>query len=171
MKKSVIGIAILILFSGLAFSQNAQAVTEILEKGTANYMDFSYLVASELGMDVSPFEAYTYCDRFGIFPYGHRVTDPVSVKTMSHFFMTAYAMKGGILWTATHNARYAWKELRANGFWSQGTDPSMHLSGRDMVRAVSRFFARWPESRLIDPPAVEAPARFRSNLLADKEVK
>lgn len=149
-------------------AQDAAAVTEILNKDTATLTDFSYLVASQLGMECTPFEAYVYCDRFGQFPFGKDAETPVTVKMISHFLMANYGLSGGIMWTATRSGRYAWKEMRSNGFWKAGTDPNMTLSGRDLVRTMSRFAARWPDALLRDPPVGEASADYRAAILSPK---
>ncbi len=165
----------LIIFSLLSFlllpvfSQDATVLTAILQKEKANYIDFSYMIASELGRDGTPFEAYTYCDRYGNYKFTDVADKPISVKTVSYFLMSNYNIKGGIMWSAFKNPRYAYKELKKTGFWPQGTDPDMTLSGRDLLRAISRFFAAYPNSKLNNPPTQEATAVQRKALLADKE--
>ena len=151
-----------------AFSQSAEAVSGILSKETASYMDFSYMIASQLGLECTPFEAYAWCERFGTFPLEDRANSPITVKNASHFLMVNYGLTGGIMWSATHSPRYAWKELKYRRFWPAGTDPDNELSGMEMVQAVSRFFETYPEASLSVPPAVEAEHRYRELLLSDK---
>lgn len=169
MNKYLLTIALALCTIYVVSAQDAAAISQLLNKETATYMDFSYLVASELGMEVSKFEAYAFCDRYGVFPFSHSADTPIKVKTISHFLMKNYGLSGGLMWRATGNARYAWKELRANRFWSSQMDPEMYLSGRDLVRAFSKFISQFPNAKLIDPPGDEAPARFRNALLAGKE--
>jgi len=168
MKKVVLSCFLILLLVPL-FAQDADIVTRILAKKTVTCIDFSYLVASELGMECTPFEAYTYCDRFGCFPFKASADKPVTVRMVSLFLMKNYGLNGGVLWSATHNSRYAWKELKASGFWKTGIDPNQKLSGRDMVRAISKFFMTYPDARLRNPPTPEAPTELRNALLADKE--
>lgn len=168
MKKTLLGIALSLLLAP-AFAQDAGQLTDILGRKTATLMDFSYLVVSELGMNCSPFEAYAYCDRFGSFPITALAKEPVTVKDVSFFLMSNYGQKGGIMWKATRSPRYAWKELKASGFWKTGTDPDSTLSGRDLVRCVSKFFSTWPDAKLADPQSREASEKYREALLANKE--
>lgn len=168
MKKTALCL-ILALLTTPFWSQQASDISRILAKESTDYMDFSYLVASELGMECTPFEAYTYCDRFGSFGLEETANTPLTVRTMSHFFMNNYGLRGGIMWSIFHNSRYAWKELRATGFWKAGIDPDSQVSGRDLVRAMNKFFSLYPEARLREPPAPEADARFRNALLIEKE--
>lgn len=150
-------------------AQDAALLSGILEKDSATVTDFSYLIASQLGMECTPFEAYVYCDRFGTFPFAKDAEQPVTVRLVSHFLMKNYGIKGGILWSATGNARYAWKELKAQGFWKAGTDPDRVLSGRDLVRAISKFVAKWPDAVLRDPPVDEANREYREAILSARE--
>lgn len=150
-------------------AQDAAALSEILEKREATVTDLSYLAASQLGMECTPFEAYAYCDRFGTFPLDSTAELPVTVRLVSYFLMKNYGLKGGLMWTATGNPRYAWKELKAQGFWKPGTDPDNILSGRDLVRAISKFSDLWPDAMLLNPPVGEASNEYREAILAAKE--
>lgn len=168
MKKSL-GIGFALLLSALPLAaQDAALLSKILEKDVATVTDFSYLIASQLGMECTPFEAYAYCDRFGTFSFKADAEQAVTVRLVSHFLMSNYGLKGGVLWNATGSARYAWKEMKAQGFWKSGTDPDMILSGRDLVRAISKFVAKWPDSTLRDPPVDEAPRVYREAILSAK---
>ena len=152
-----------------AFSQDADAMTELLSKKSATLIDLSYLVASELGMEVTPFEAYTYCDRFGSFGFTEPAGTPLTAKAVSNFLMMNYGLSGGILWSTFKSPRYAWKELKNAGFWKKGMDPDTVLSGRDIVVAMSKFFSMYPKARMINPPSSEASDRYRKALLSAKE--
>jgi len=83
--------------------------------------------------------------------------------------MANYELKGGIMWTMTQNARYAFKELKYTGFWKQGTDPDTALSGRDLVRAVREFYSLHPDAVIRTPPTPDPDPKYREALLADKE--
>jgi len=167
--KKLLLCGLLALLIAPAFAQDAAVVTEILAKPTANCMDFSYLIASELGMEVSPFEAFSYCDRFGNFSFTEGPNAPVTVKDVSFFLMSNFGLKGGMMWSTFKNSRYAWKEFKTTGFWTSGTDPDTKLSGRDLVRAISKFVLLYPEATLKNPPAKEASDKYLKALLADEE--
>jgi len=152
-----------------AFSQDAEQLSRILGKKSATYIDFAYLAASQTGMECTPFEAWTYCDRFGTFDFDSPANLPATPKGISHFLMLNYGLEGGILWSTFRNARYAWKELKTSGFWETGTDPDAHLSGRDLVRAMNRFFSLHPDAMLRNPPTDEAEAGRVNALLAVPE--
>lgn len=133
------------------FSQQADVITDILEREHATYIDFAYLIASEMGMECTPFEAYTWCDRYEVFGFRESPLTPITVSTFSKFMMVSYNLKGGIMWSVFRNSRYAWKELKNSGFWKTGADPSQKMSGRDLVRAIGRFFTMYPDARLKSP--------------------
>lgn len=145
------------------FSQDAKIITEILEKKEATYMDFSYLIASEMELGISPFEAYTWCDRSEVFGFTKKPSEPLTAKTFSYFVMKNYGLKGGIMWTIFKTPRYAWKELKNNGFWKPGVASSKILSGRDLVVYTSKFFTEYPEAQFtsvnqesIEPSLIDA---------------
>jgi len=168
MKKKILGCLMLALLAPLA-AQDAATISSILAKKSVSYLDFSYLLASELGLTATPFEAWAYCDRYGAFPFDAKAGDPITVKEISFFLVKNYGLGGGIMWSASQSPRYAWKELRNNGFWARNIDPGMVLSGRDLVQAVSKFFNTYPEARLHTPPTPEAPYEYRNILLADSQ--
>ncbi|ULQ59581.1 hypothetical protein K7I13_14115 [Brucepastera parasyntrophica] len=149
MRKTIL-LLILIFFMcavpGMA--QTAELITEILEKEIATYMDFSYLIASEAGLEITPFEAYSWCTQFNSFPSDDPANTPITVKRFSHFVMQNYGLKGGIMWTAFKSPRYAWKELKSAGFWDHKIDPDKKLTGKEMTQAIGRFFLFYPEARL-----------------------
>lgn len=168
MKKIILTCIISILLLPV-FSQDAEQITQVLKKKTATNMDFSYLIVSSTGMVCSPFEAYTYCDKFGSFRFQNPANTPLTTQTLSHFIMTNYGLKGGIMWSVFQSPRYAYKELKKSGFWANGTDPGSKLSGRDLVRALSRFSVLYPDAQLRNPINVEATTAQINALLAEKE--
>jgi len=170
MKKGII-LALLAFLFVPAFSQDAKVISDILARERATEMDLSYLVAAQAGMDCSPFEAWSFCDRYGSFDRAGTAATPLTVETASHFLMNNYGLKGGLMWSAFHNPRYAWKELKTSGLWKTGTDPDMTLSGRDLVRAVSRFFLMYPEAKLRVQPLIEASPQYLKALLDAEENK
>ena len=152
------------------FAQDAGMLTDILGRKTATLMDFSYLVVSELGMSCSPFEGLPPIAIASDRSRSRRLRiKPVTAKDVSFFLMYNYGQKGGIMWKATRSPRYAWKEMKASGFWKTGTDPDSTLSGRDLVRYVSKFFSTKPDAKLANPPTGEASEKYRDALLANKE--
>jgi hypothetical protein len=150
-------------------AQSASELSVILGKKESNTVDFSYLIASSSGLECTPFEAYAWCDRFNTFPLTDTMNTPATPKRISYFLMTNYQLKGGIMWSLTGNARYAYKELKNRGFWNQGTDPDSVLSGRDLVRAVRQFFTDYPDALPRRPDAPKPNPRYLEALLADKE--
>lgn len=167
--KKILLICAAVLLSFPAIAQDAQYITEIIARDQATYMDFSYLVASELGMEGEPFEAYSWCDRFGSFDLKKAPNTPITIKTASHFLMNNYGIKGGLIWSAFHTPRYAWKELKAKDFWKSGSDPDTVLSGRDLIKVINKFFDKYPDARLRNPPMEEATDQHKAALVNVQE--
>ncbi len=140
------------------FSQSAAIVSDILNKEQASYGDFSYFIAAQAGKDVTPEEAFNWCKEFESFPEGTSAKDSVSVKAVSFFLMRSYELPGGLMWSATQKPRYAWRELKANGFWTAGTDPDHILGGQELVQTMNRFTEMFPETELRDPRTEDGEA-------------
>lgn len=151
-------IILCMLFLFPVFSQSAEVVSDILNKEQASYGDFSYLVAAEAGMEKDSSEAFVWCRQFESFSESTLQEDPVTIKTVSFFLMNNYELPGGLMWSATRSPRYAWKELKANGFWKPGTDPDHILNGRELVEALNRFSEMFPEARIRDPDTEDGEA-------------
>ena len=133
------------------FSQSAAVISDILEKQEATYGDFSYFIAAREGKVAPPAEGFTWGKQFEAFPGEASSEDSVSVKTVSFFLMNSYELPGGLMWSATQKPRYAWRELKANGFWKTGTDPDHILGGQELVQAMNRFAEMFPEAEIRDP--------------------
>lgn len=168
MKKLIIFCIVLFLFFPV-FSQDAAMISLILSKEKTSYMDFSYMIASQMGLQMTAFEAYTYCDRYGNFRFTETTDKPILVKTVSHFLVSNYNLKGGIMWSAFKNPRYAFKELKSTGFWPPGTDPDNTLTGRELIRQMSKFFTVYPDAQLQSPPNLKATEAQKNALLSTKE--
>ncbi len=163
--KKVLALVLVALAVFSAGAQSAQAVSDILAKDAATYQDFSYLIASETGTDRTPADAFAWCGRFGTFPAGVSADTPITVRSVSHFFMSHYGLDGGLMWRLTKSPRYAWRELKQEGFWPAGTDPDETLSGSELVRAIGRFFETWPEAKIGEPaPSGSADGRQAAHL-------
>lgn len=170
MKKIILIPVLLTMLTTLLVAQDAAVITEILNKPVTDLKDFSYMIASSEGRSGTPFEAYTFCDRYGSFPYRSAADLPLKAKTVSVFLMKHYEIKGGIFWTIFKSPRYAFRELKHTGLWINNRDPDYILSGRDVIRVLGRFYELYPEVVLQDPPgAKETAAYFNALLGSEKE--
>jgi len=151
------------------YAQDAEILTDILHKDAVNFMDFSYLIGSQSGMDIKPFEAWAYCDRFDTFPLQTTSNTPITVEQISFFLMTSYEIKGGLMWSLLKNERYAWKELKASGLWDYETDPQGTITGLKMIQVLTRFFNLYPDAILRSPGSEKPSAMHKNALLAGME--
>jgi len=168
MKKSII-LCALCLLGWAASAQSAAAISDLLAKKTATLTDFSYLIASQSGLEYTPFEAYDFCDRFDSFGLESGPETPITYQTASYFFMINYGMRGGIMWSMARSPRYAWKELKSANFWKGVNNPDATMSGQTLIRSINRFFTRWPDVTLRKPPLIEASNRYRQALLGEEK--
>ncbi len=166
MKKSIFLLFLFFLSGFTVFSQDAAAITELLQKPVADLKDFSYMVASSAGRSGTPFEAYTFCDRYNVFPMTAAADTPITVKMISQFYMKAYQLNGGILWSIFKSPRYAFRELKHKGLWSGYLDPDTRLSGRELLRIAGKFANLFPEAVLSDPLSPKESAENYNALLA-----
>jgi len=170
MKKIIVLTVLLSLATPLLVAQEAAVISDILKNQIADLKDFSYMIASSEGRLGTPFEAYTFCDRFGTFPFRSAADLPLRAKTVSYFLMKNYEIGGGIFWTIFKSPRYAFRELKYRGLWTNIRNPNYILSGRDLIRVLSRFHVLFPDAVLRDLPSIKETAdNFNALIGSEKE--
>lgn len=144
MKKILVSMIALCAIT-IAYAQDASILDTILNKDKADYMDFAFFVASEAGIEGTMFELYVWCDQFQAFPFKKSPDSFITPKQFSYFMMKLYSLPGGVMWSTLKNQRYAWKELKATNFWDKKTNPNKSMSGRELTRAISKFYTQYDD--------------------------
>ncbi len=136
LKKSIIALSVVLLFSTSAFAQSSEKLTEIISTehvtcGQAAYLAASYSnLISEDDTDEKAFEIFK---EKGYFDSGVLASDEATLAEVSSLMVKVTDTKGGLLYRLTGARRYAFKELKAKGILPQNSDPDMRISGRDAI--------------------------------------
>ena len=68
--------------------------------------------------------------------------DSARLDNISLLLMRSFNIKGGIMYTLTKNARYAYRELEYLNVIQNRSDPSAYVSGEQLLYYISKILAR-----------------------------
>ncbi len=140
MKKRILFINLLVFAAISVHAQSAQKLGEMissekLTKGQVAYLSATY--QKSVSDDASEAEAFEALVEQGFFTYSDAADDVADLGTAAFLCARATDLKGGLFYTLFHNARYAFKELKAKGVLPPEADPSMTLNGRDAIAIMN----------------------------------
>jgi hypothetical protein len=87
-------------------------------------------------------EAFNYAVQQEWLPNKLSSNDSARLDNISLLLMRSFNIKGGIMYTLTKNARYAYRELTYLNIIKNRADPSVLVSGEQLLYYVSRILAR-----------------------------
>lgn len=136
MRKFLI-VSLFAFFSVMAVNaQSAEKLSALLStpqitKGQAAYLaaTFQNLVSD----DASEEESFNVLAEKKFFSGKESADEFITLGKASAVFAKAVNLKGGILYSITHNSRYSYRELKAKGILPYDADPSFKISGRDAI--------------------------------------
>ncbi len=142
MKKAIIALLVALFVSLGAVAQSAQKVSEILEtneisKGQASYFTCVYKDISD--ESVSDEEAFSVLKEKNLFKSTENANDKISLSKACFLIARTAEMKGGIFYSITHSARYAFREFKAVGIVPQNADPMQSVSGSEFIALLNGF--------------------------------
>lgn len=136
MKKILLAV-LFVFFAGAAFAQSAEVVTEILGTSEATFGQVCYLSAVHQGL-VS--DSATYDESVaalydkGQLPFEVNPSSPIALVDLAFVYSRIWNVDGGLLYRMTKGSpRYAYKQLKSDGVFSDGCDPSDILSGTEVL--------------------------------------
>ncbi len=141
MKKNVFLSFFLLVFCALAFAQQADRVTAMLNAPSVTFNQAAYFASSYLGLGsegMSDDEAGKMLASFSSFPKLSVSEQPLTVKEFAYFCVKVWKIKGGIGYTVFKAPRYALKELKALGFVPVFADPDTYVTGRDALYIMGK---------------------------------
>lgn len=118
------------------FSQSSEKVSTIIAADNATAGQIAYLAGTYTNLvseDDDYARSFVVMSDAGYFPSRTSVDETVSLLQASYIFAKAVNLKGGLLYSLTGSARYAFKELKAKGILPATSDPDMKISGRDAI--------------------------------------
>ncbi len=126
-----------------AFSQSNDFVDGLIESDSVSVGQAAYLVlvaSDNLGDDADAERAFEMLGNFGWAPEGASADTPIRLKDYSYLLMSAFGLRGGLMYALFPGPRYAYRQL-VSSFVIQGrSDPDMAVSGPAAVRMLGRVF-------------------------------
>ena len=89
----------------------------------------------------SPQEAFEFAQEHKWLPANAREGDNAGLGNISLLLMRSFEMRGGIMYTITKSARYAYRELVYKNVIQGRRDSFMSVSGGDLLYYVNRILA------------------------------
>lgn len=136
MRKTVPFIFLLFLSAGL-FAQSADFVTKLLSTERARFGQVCYLSAVYQNLvpeDATEVDAVNALFETGVIPADTDENTEITYAQTAGLFARFWNVKGGLLYRLTgKNARYAFKQFKADGIISSWIDPGMIPSGIDVL--------------------------------------
>jgi hypothetical protein len=99
------------------------------------------LEASDTMATSDPDEAFRYAAERNWLPKNSSANDPARLDGVSLLLMRSFGIDGGIMYTLTKNAHYAYRELAYKNVIQGNTDPAMNVSGERLLFITNRVFS------------------------------
>jgi hypothetical protein len=127
----------------LPAQSTAMEIETLLDTQAVSYGQAARFVleASDTLVTASPEEAFNYAVRQGWLPADSAFNDNARLDRISLLLMRSFEMSGGIFYSLTKNAHYAYLELVYNNVITGRHDPAMPVSGARLLLYVSRILA------------------------------
>lgn len=132
-----------VLFFFLCICVNAQSsekLAELIDSECASFGQVAYLVgvySNKIDEKADYNIAIENFNKSGYILRKVNVDDKVLLGDLSLIVAKVGNMKGGLFYSIFKNSRYAFKELKALGILPEEADPSMLVSGRDVLAIFS----------------------------------
>jgi len=121
----------------------AQEIEILLNTKTVTYAQAARFVleaANVLATDNGE-EALNYAIQQGWLPKNAAAGVPARLDNISLLLMRSFKIKGGIMYTLTKSPHYAFRELAYLNVIQNRSDPSMSVSGEQLLYYVNRILA------------------------------
>lgn len=141
MRKLIFTLVVLFI-GGFAFAQSADVVTEILSTDEVTYGQVCYLSAVHQGLidDSADFsEAVSVLYSKGQIPEDVGEYDSVYMANLAYIYAQIWPnIKGGLMFRLTKGSpRYAFKQLKSDGIFSDKADPGAYVSGAEALNILT----------------------------------
>jgi len=126
------------------FSQTADEIETLLISKSITYAQaarFS-LEASNVIAIRDPQEAFNYAQEQKMLPKKTASGDSARLANVSLLLMRAFNIKGGIFYSITKNSHYAYRELVHLNIIQGRADPSMTVSGEQLLFLIGKLLAK-----------------------------
>ena len=141
--KRLLFFALCFIVAFSAFAQSADEIDALLATTAVTYGEAAWLVlrvAETPGINGSQ-EAFGHAREQKWLPPGTNPNATVRLDDLSLLVMRSFGFDGGLAYTLTKNARYAYRELVHQGIIQGRVDPGMDVSGDLLLYIISRVLS------------------------------
>ena len=126
------------------FAQSNEFVTGVIQTEKISYGQATYLVMCDLGHigeSASESEAIFMLEenypklvnKLSI----QKIEQPLTAKQLSQICCTVYNVKTSLMYMIAKNQRYAFRQMKAMGYFSANDNPSSYVSGRKALMMIA----------------------------------
>ena len=131
---------VILLAGGVAFSQSADVITDLLESDKVSFGQVSYLAAVQMNL-LDENDSYENAVKAlvdnDIIPDGEEADSPIPLVDIAYIYSKLWDVKGGLMYRLTKGSpRYAFRQFQSDGIISSDADPAWLVSG---AKALSIF--------------------------------
>ncbi len=131
---------VILLAGGLAFTQSADVITDLLESDKVSFGQVSYLAAVQMNL-LDENESYENAVKAlvdnDIIPDLEEADTPIPLVDIAYIYSKLWDVKGGLMYRLTKGSpRYAFRQFQSDGIISSDADPAWLVSG---AKALSIF--------------------------------
>lgn len=142
LKKTLIFAAVFCI-STLTFAQSADKITEILETERLTFGQAAYICVSAVKDVENEDLAYKKMVDDGIISEKYSADDEINLRNFAHFCANTWDVKGSLMLLIFKNARYAFRQMKADGVIRSGADGSKPLTGREALNIVTECLEKY----------------------------
>ncbi len=125
-------------------AQQSSIMDTLLDQKEARYAEVVYMTLSAAGLvkeQATPQQAVSALSELGWKISSQAADSPITLGRYSELLMTAFTMKGGILYRIFKGPRYACRELGWLKIITSDVRPGRTLSGEEAVRILGNLMA------------------------------
>jgi len=128
----------------LAAQSTAVEMETLLAARTVTYAQASRFVLDAAGAAAfsDPAEAFGFAMERSWLPRNAQPDAPARLDGLSLLFMRSFGLRGGIMFTVTGAARFAYRDMEFMGLLHDRSCPAQAVSGETLLYVASRVIAR-----------------------------
>ena len=138
-----------VLFSIPLYAQTALRLEELLEKPDLAWSDAVIFVLEASETEINddstelsdPIDAFNFALEQKWLPKYIEPDDPAKLDGIALLLMRSFGMKGGLFYSISKSPHHAYRELTYKGIIRGEADPSMSVSGQQLLLMVSRLLS------------------------------
>ncbi|MCL2759321.1 MAG: hypothetical protein FWD22_03835 [Treponema sp.] len=142
--KSAVVLLILFIAAVPVFSQTAEEIDHLLTLDTVNYGQAAWLILNAAGVPdmTEPSLAFIYAKEKNWLPGNASIDNNARLDGVSLLIMNAWNLKGGIMYSITKSARYAYRELVYINVIQGRFSPRMAVAPDQLLYMINFILAR-----------------------------